>query len=330
MGNKGRSRAATERRGAARLLACIVLAAAGLLVAASAASAMALNDYDHEWHNSAVTVNFTSSLGTATHWMIQIPSNATTWYDVDGPSFLTSQTFSPAYLGDVGSEPQHYFYDGAYRINYQGRDAGDAVVDSGYFILKFDTLAPYTRVSGVPAGWAKPPVNLVFTSSDDGSGVSATWANLNDGFGWNALFNDKVVTLTANGANTVNYEASDNSVDANGFPNLESERSVTVRVDNTRPVPAAYANVSARYGAMASLRYKATETWTPTCAVKIVIKRGTITVRTISLGQKASNTWFSASTKANLARGTYTWYVYATDLAGNTQSVIPHRTLRIY
>ena len=314
---------------AMKLIACTALVAAVLLLMTAAAFATVTTNYDHEWHNEAVVVTFSGTDLDVSfdHWQFELPSffsdPDTGWTDVVG----NSQTFDPA-----------NYPEGIWRVDYRAVAADDTPLETGWFYIKFDISAPYTRVSGVTSTWRKPPVNLTFSAVDDCSGVQGTYVTLGDPYdlaGVTWLNNNKVFSVTKNGANTVSFYSFDNSVGwLDEYPNFETPKAVTVRVDNTRPVPYAYANVSARYGSTATLKYRVTEAFTPTCAIKIVIKKGTKIVRTLSLGQQPRNTgataWRGAATKASLARGTYTWYVYATDLAGNTQSTVPYRTLRIY
>jgi len=49
----------------------------------------------------------------------------------------------------------------------------------------------------------------------------------------------------------------------------------------------------------------------------------------VTKGLQTTNTEIRYAYTCSLARGTYTWKVYATDLAGNTQSTIGYRTLTV-
>ncbi len=53
--------------------------------------------------------------------------------------------------------------------------------------------------------------------------------------------------------------------------------------------------------------------------IEIKTTRGAL-VRSFALGSRAENVRLSLSLKATMAKGSYRWYVYATDAAGNTQS----------
>lgn len=65
--------------------------------------------------------------------------------------------------------------------------------------------------------------------------------------------------------------------------------------------------------------------------VKIKSLRGT-TIATLRPGVKQVNAWFSyrLKVKATFKRGTYRYYVYATDAVGNVQTTVAHNSLVVY
>ena len=121
---------------------------------------------------------------------------------------------------------------------------------------------------------------------------------------------------SGDGTHTVAYR----SVDAAG--NTEQAKSLTVKVDTTGPITKAKLTY-ARVNHAVRLPYKATDNLSPKVkGVKVVVKNshGT-TVKTIWVSTaKYVNTWYSVSWTPK-AKGTYRYYVYAKDLAGNAQSV---------
>ena len=50
----------------------------------------------------------------------------------------------------------------------------------------------------------------------------------------------------------------------------------------------------------------------------------------LDLGQKPVNTPLATSFHCSLRPGTYTFYVYATDTAGNMQANVAKNTLKVY
>ena len=64
--------------------------------------------------------------------------------------------------------------------------------------------------------------------------------------------------------------------------------------------------------------------------MKLVIRKTSgATVKTISLGTRATNQALSYKWKCSLKKGKYSFYVYATDLAGNQQSSPGHNRLTV-
>jgi hypothetical protein len=100
--------------------------------------------------------------------------------------------------------------------------------------------------------------------------------------------------------------------------NMEPERSCTVRIDSARPKTAAWAARMKR-GRTVSLRYRIGDL-APEARVMIVVKnaRGK-RVKTLPLGQRATNTDLTCRFVCKLRPAAYRYYVYATDPAGNTQ-----------
>ena len=104
--------------------------------------------------------------------------------------------------------------------------------------------------------------------------------------------------------------------------NAETEKTFTVNVDTSRPLTSALA-ASVVKGRTATLKYKVTETGANAGKATVVIKvknRAGRVVRTIKAGSVAVNVTVSRKFTCTLAKSTYTYTVYATDLAGNTQS----------
>ena len=101
--------------------------------------------------------------------------------------------------------------------------------------------------------------------------------------------------------------------------NAEAEKTFTVNVDTSKPVTSALA-ASVVKGRTATLKYKVTETGASAGKATVVIKvknRAGKVVKTIKAGQVAVNVTVSAKFTCTLAKGAYTYTVYATDVAGN-------------
>jgi hypothetical protein len=103
--------------------------------------------------------------------------------------------------------------------------------------------------------------------------------------------------------------------------------------DSQKPTTKAPSPAKAKRYQTATLKYQVNDA-TPnggTAKVIIAIKdsRGNV-VKMLGLGSKPVNTPLAASFNCSLRPGTYTFYVYATDTAGNLQANVAKNTLRVY
>jgi hypothetical protein len=192
-------------------------------------------------------------------------------------------------------------------------DAGGSNAGAAYaFALgPVDRTAPTTAVSGVDTVWHRTPVPVSFTAADEpnGSGVDYTEYSL-DGA---AYARGSGLTVSTAGEHVLRFRSADKA------GNVETEKSVTVRVDTGRPQPLALAKVAVKKGKKATLRFRVNDV-TPQATVVIQICKGAKVKKTLKVGQRATNSAQSYSWKCKLAKGTYVWKILATDLAGNTQA----------
>ena len=133
------------------------------------------------------------------------------------------------------------------------------------------------------------------------------------------------VPVTTQGAITVNAQALD-------WCNKAGTASATVYIDITKPETTALSSVTVKKGKTAKLKYKIGEPadLSPTANVVIKIKRGNgTTAKTVKIDGAPMNVEQTYSFRCNLAKGSYKWYVYATDLAGNTQDNIAKASLKV-
>ena len=103
-----------------------------------------------------------------------------------------------------------------------------------------------------------------------------------------------------------------------------------MRIDSHRPTTKALAAASVKHGKTAALKYKVVDALPGSeyadATIKVTNKRHKVVARVVA-GEVASNKAQTAKFKCTLAPGTYTFAVYATDLAGNTQSKAGSATL---
>jgi photosystem II stability/assembly factor-like uncharacterized protein len=194
-------------------------------------------------------------------------------------------------------------------------------------ILKFytppsDTTAPTTTVAGLPAGWKNKPVKLTFTASDNsgGSGVDYTQYKLGSG-SWTK---GSTVTISTPGTTTVSYRSADKA------GNVEKTKTATVKIDTGLPTTTASA-ATVKANKVVSLKFEVMDP-KPTCGqatVTIKIKKGTKTVKTLKVGVVVTNKALTYKYKAKLKKGSYTYSVLATDVAGNKATKIGSATLKV-
>jgi hypothetical protein len=179
-----------------------------------------------------------------------------------------------------------------------------------------ETTDPSVIVDGAGSGWHNAPVRLTFLANDLQSGVQKvqyvappavpTWT---DGTAY-------VVPVDKQGAVTVTVQAFD-------WCDRVGTASAVVHIDTTPPETATLGRAAVRKGRTAILRYRVSEPsdLSPSADVRILVKRRNGTVaRTLEVAGAQMNKNISCRFKCGLRKGTYTWYVYATDLAGNVQA----------
>jgi hypothetical protein len=197
--------------------------------------------------------------------------------------------------------------------------AGLAAAGSVYAFV-FDVTPPVTVAAGIPAGWSKSPVIVSLSATDDLSGVALTQYRLLGSLTWTTYVGPFVVS--AEGSST--YEC--RSTDAAG--NVETAHPFTVLIDTHGPQTLALAKVTVKKSKSTTFRFRVNDL-TPSASVRIKIYKGAKLKKTLNVGSRATGTALSFKWKATLAKGSYTWKVFATDLAGNAQSSIGSKKLTI-
>ncbi len=168
-------------------------------------------DGDAAWHNADVAVTLTAgdAGGSGIAAVQYRRAGESGWADLSGGGFTV------AAAGENG--PVAY--------DYRAED-GAGTGASGGFTLKFDTAAPETSndYTGGSA-WQTGDVHFTLSPSDVGSGVAGTTWAVDEG----APQTGTDVTVSGDGEHTVTYS----STDVAG--NVETARSITVRIDATAP-----------------------------------------------------------------------------------------------
>ncbi len=195
-----------------------------------------------------------------------------------------------------------------------------------------DTTPPVTTVSGaVNNRCYNRSLNITLSATDAGGVASITYA-IDGGTPVVVMAATANVTLTVDrtghttdGTHVITYFATDVA------DNIESTQTLRVRIDTVKPRTRALNTARAHRYEFTNLRYRIADS-APTCgraSVTIRIRRGSRVVRTLRLGVKPVNRTLSARIQATLPPGRYRYYVYARDLAGNTQANVASNRLII-
>jgi hypothetical protein len=253
-------------------------------------------DADGEWHSEVVTVTASAEDALAGVDTIEYSWDGTDWYEGDACG--------------VTAEPSTHGTDGVYTVRFRATDlAGNRSAPVKAYI-RMDTRPPRTKLVVAPPAWSNGPVTLDFICTDTGAGVRDIWVLDNLSYYQVA---DGTYTVSDEGIHTMGYYADDLSDPMN----WETQHDLTVGIDQTAPKPLALADATVVSGKSVKLKYQIGDNLSPTCSVKLVIKKKTKVVKTFTLGQKAVATPFAKSFTCTLPVGAYTWTVTGTDLAGN-------------
>jgi hypothetical protein len=204
-----------------------------------------------------------------------------------------------------------------------------------YAGLADDADPPATTTDAVAQYW--DTATIVATAIDN-EGIAYIYHEFDNGLVRLATIADKPLSAAisiptdkdmplAAGAHTVKVWAQD----ING--NVEAQQTVAFEIleDTVKPTTSAWA-VAVLKGRVATLKYKVADAQPTkgTAAVSIKIKnRAGKVVATIKAGTKTVNVPVATKFRCGLARGTYKYYVYATDASGNAQSKVGSARLTV-
>jgi C1A family cysteine protease len=182
-----------------------------------------------------------------------------------------------------------------------------------------DVTAPTTTLLGLTAaGWTRSDVSLTLQASDDMTGVARIEYQLGAG-AWTTY--TAPVVVSTEGETLFSYRAVDNA------GNTEVAKSATVRIDKTGPVTTASKKLIVKKNKKATFKFSASDR-TATAKFSIRIYQGRKLKKSLTVGSKPCGSPQSYAWKrCTLAKGSYTWKVYATDEAGNAQSKVGSKGL---
>ena len=190
-------------------------------------------------------------------------------------------------------------------------------------------LFPTTTIHGLPSReWTNKPVKLTFSVAHGGGPeIERTEYSL-DGGGWTTVLGGGL-KISADGEHVLQYRSVDKAGD------VEEAKIAWVKIDKVKPRTAAPKQATAKRGAKATLRYRVTDPKPNSGRAVVVIKvknaRGKL-VKTLKLGRRPVKSALQSAAftvPKKWPRGTYRFYVSATDLAGNKQVKIKSNKLLV-
>jgi hypothetical protein len=195
------------------------------------------------------------------------------------------------------------------------------------FAVKTDKTAPVTSAAGADeGGWYRASVAVTLTATDpgDGSGV-VTLEYVIDGGAPTVVSAASAVAVLAVDAATVNgpHVFTFKATDLVG--NVESPKALTVNIDTVSPTTSAPSAARVVKGRTATLKYAVADAEPNAGEANVIVRirnRSGKIVQTLNAGQVAVNAPQAVKFRCRLARGTYKYSVYATDMVGNAQSKI--------
>ena len=211
--------------------------------------------------------------------------------------------------------------EGSTKLTYRSTDRAGNVEATQTAYVNIDSSAPLVSYTVSPAsdsGWYKSDATVAIQGEDAVSGIQKTQyrEQLDVLPDWTDAAGDEFVAPASANA-TLTYEV--RSVDNAG--NVSLPETVVLKMDSVLPKTAAK-KTSGVVGTRIKLQYRITDKACPKAtSVRITIKnaRGGV-VKKYDFGTRKKNTgtWYALNwTPANT--GTFTYYVYAADLAGNKQ-----------
>jgi hypothetical protein len=253
-----------------------------------------------------LTVNGSSFLSGA-HVMLGATEKATTTF------VSASQLTVPLLAADIATA-------GTINVGVKNPPPGGGLsVTTQPLAVVAETTDPTVSIAGADAAWHNSPVLLTFGGSDSQSGLQAVQFRCPPAVPSWTTETTYTVPVTTEGAITVDAQALD-------WCNRVGTASATVNIDTTKPHTDALNAVTVKKGKTATLKFRISEPADLSPSAKVVLKvkanKGGRTPMTKTLNGVPMNARQTYSFKVTFKKGSYKWYVYATDLAGNTQANI--------
>ena len=255
------------------------------------------------WFNAAVTVTL-----TATDTVSGVPTGGSSYRLNDDPN--PTVYVSPFTVNTQGST----------KLTYRSFDRAQNFEATQTAYVNIDTSIPTVSATTSPSrssGWYNKDVVVTLTGVDTVSGIVKTQYRLQTDPlpAWtDAVGNQFTVLAGDNALETFGYQALDKA------GNVSAAASLQLKMDSIKPQTYGK-DASGKVNKSITLKYKITDNLSPKAQdvrVKIKNSKGQVVKNVSFSADKNVKTWYSFKWKPT-AKGTYKYYVYAKDLAGNPQ-----------
>lgn len=254
------------------------------------------------WFDSAVTVTL-----IATDPLSGVPPAAGTSYRLNDGNLT------------VYGAPFTVSTEGSTKLTYRSIDRALNAEATQTAYINIDQTPPTVSAATAPthsSGWYNKDVVVTLAGADALSGVAKTQYRLQGTTVWtDAVGNQFTVPVSPSAELTYDYQAVDNA------GNVSVPASLKLKMDSVKPHTYGQ-NASGKVHKSITLKYKITDNLSPkakSVAVKIKDSKGHVVKNLSFSAQKNVKTWYSFTWKPT-KKGTYKYYVYAKDLAGNPQN----------
>ena len=253
---------------------------------------------------------------------------ATVCWTVDGGPLQTCAWYDPTSI-----EIPATYLSGSHVVQIWVLDGAGNSATPQTWDANIDLIPPVTTSTGLAptddAGWTNHAQAVTLAATDQGgSGLAGIYYDSgplgqNPTTPWGPYSGP--LTISTQGSTYVDYGALD------GAGNWATPGRGWVNIDEGRPTCVALANATVKTGKRVQLRYRVNDPL-PSCGkanATIRIYRHGKLVKKLTTVKVAVNKALVYSWRVTLRKGSYTWVVSATDIAGNAQLVKGTRLLRV-
>lgn len=267
----------------------------------------------------------TTSQGVSSTW-VKAPVDVVL-HPTDATSGVASTTYSVDGAGSVNASGGDTTFtvsgEGTHTVTWYSTDHAGNTETQHSGMVRIDqtqpTAATVTATGKKYGSWFASAPRLTFNGATDSASGIGRYEYKLDAAGWTTAAGN-VATITANGKHTLVYRA----VDQAGIAGPQTTLSPALWIDTATPTVRTPWPATVYRGRTASLRYAVYDKAPRTSAYATIVltnSRGGVVFRR-SVKNVALATWRNYRFTCGLARGTYTFTVFAQDAAGHTSAKV--------